>query len=180
MSNDYYKVLNVRPEATTDEIHKAYRTLAFRYHPDRNRTSAAQTLMATINEAYAVLADRERRSVYDRTNTKRGINIGEAVLRAARENLLKKNWKVADDRQQEVVLKDGTHRVQVFFVTFLDREVLRRCRLRSDGFSVILAFRIDPAFNIASDSMAVIDLMFSRLYGTFPDDKYKELFQPFL
>jgi curved DNA-binding protein CbpA len=60
---DYYKILGVSQTATAVEIKKAYRNLAFRYHPDKNPGS--QELMKEINEAYAVLSNQEKRQEYD-------------------------------------------------------------------------------------------------------------------
>jgi DnaJ-class molecular chaperone len=64
--NDYYGVLGVDHKAGTKEIKQAYRTLALRYHPDRNQNSPdAAARMKEINEAYAVLSDPEKRRQYD-------------------------------------------------------------------------------------------------------------------
>ncbi len=64
---DYYKILGVSPEASQEEIRKAYRRLAKRYHPDRNRGSkAAEEKFKRIGEAYGVLGDEEKRKHYDR------------------------------------------------------------------------------------------------------------------
>lgn len=67
MSNhNYYKELNVSPNATDDEIKAAYRKLAFEYHPDRNKGGAsAADRMKAINEAYAVLSNPAKRRQYD-------------------------------------------------------------------------------------------------------------------
>jgi curved DNA-binding protein len=63
---DYYKVLKVRKDASPDEIKKAYRKLAMKHHPDRNRgDSVAEERFKEINEAYAVLSDVEKRKQYD-------------------------------------------------------------------------------------------------------------------
>jgi curved DNA-binding protein len=63
---DYYQALGVDRKATTDEIKKAYRNLALKYHPDRNPgDKAAEDKFKDINEAYQVLGDPSKRQRYD-------------------------------------------------------------------------------------------------------------------
>lgn len=65
MSN-YYEILGVPKTATADEIKKAYRTLAFKYHPDRNQgNAAAEEKFKQITAAYDVLGDEAKRRQYD-------------------------------------------------------------------------------------------------------------------
>ena len=64
---DYYDVLGVSRNAGSAELKKAYRALAMKYHPDRNRQDAdAEPKFKSINEAYDVLKDQQKRSAYDR------------------------------------------------------------------------------------------------------------------
>jgi curved DNA-binding protein len=64
---DYYELLGVKKTATEEEIKKAYRKLALKYHPDRNpgNKQQAEERFKEINEAYAVLSDKKKRQQYD-------------------------------------------------------------------------------------------------------------------
>lgn len=63
---DYYKVLGLEKGASADDIKKAFRKLAVKYHPDRNpNDKAAEDKFKEINEAYAVLSDPEKKQQYD-------------------------------------------------------------------------------------------------------------------
>lgn len=63
---DYYEVLGVAKNAGQSEIKKAYRQLARKFHPDVSQESDAEAKFKEINEAYEVLSDEQKRSVYDR------------------------------------------------------------------------------------------------------------------
>jgi molecular chaperone DnaJ len=63
---DYYQLLQVSPDASAEDVKRAYRKLAREFHPDRNPDPAARERMAEINRAYEVLSDPERRVRYDR------------------------------------------------------------------------------------------------------------------
>ncbi len=64
---DYYKLLEIEKEATADDIKKAYRKMAKKYHPDTNQgDKTAEENFKKINEAYEVLKDEKKRAIYDR------------------------------------------------------------------------------------------------------------------
>ncbi len=70
---DYYEVLEVQRNASGDEIKKAYRKMALKYHPDRNPDDKeAEEMFKKVNEAYQILSDREKRQIYD-TYGKKGL-----------------------------------------------------------------------------------------------------------
>lgn len=62
---DYYEILGVTPDASSEQIKRAYRKLARKYHPDINATAEAEEKFKDVNEAYEVLKDPEARSAYD-------------------------------------------------------------------------------------------------------------------
>jgi molecular chaperone DnaJ len=63
---DYYDILEIPKGSSEEEIKKAFRKLALKYHPDRNKASGAEGKFKEINEAYQVLSDTEKRQIYDK------------------------------------------------------------------------------------------------------------------
>jgi len=62
---DYYKIMGLERQASQDEVKRAYRKLARKYHPDVSKESDAEALFKDLGEAYAVLKDPEKRAAYD-------------------------------------------------------------------------------------------------------------------
>ena len=62
---DYYQTLGVGRDVTTEDLKKAFRKLARKYHPDVSKEADAELRMKEVNEAYAVLSDPEKRAAYD-------------------------------------------------------------------------------------------------------------------
>lgn len=74
MGKDYYKILGVSKGASEEEIKKAYRKLALKYHPDKNKAANAEEKFKELAEAYEILSDKKKRDIYDQ--------VGEEGLRA--------------------------------------------------------------------------------------------------
>ncbi len=62
---DYYKILNIEKSAKNDEIKKAYRAAALFWHPDKNKSDQAHQKFIDITEAYNILMDPYKRTIYD-------------------------------------------------------------------------------------------------------------------
>jgi len=65
MGKDYYAILGVKKGANDDELKRAYRKLALKYHPDKNKSAGAEEKFKEIGEAYDVLSDPKKRQIYD-------------------------------------------------------------------------------------------------------------------
>jgi Ca-activated chloride channel family protein len=79
IEKDYYAALGLSQSATDEEIRRAYRALARRYHPDSRTESAPTTLFHDVQTAYAVLSDPLQRRAYDRQRAEAGLDQGTAL-----------------------------------------------------------------------------------------------------
>lgn len=66
VKKDYYEILGINPDTSKQDIKKAYRKLALKYHPDKSKEPGTEERFKEISEAYAVLSDPEKRQKYDR------------------------------------------------------------------------------------------------------------------
>ena len=90
MGKDYYKILNIGEKATPEEIRKAYKKLAMRWHPDKNKGNekVAEEKFKEISEAYQILSDPKKRSEYDNPNSFHDIDLSGFFFKDPR-NLFK-------------------------------------------------------------------------------------------
>ena len=89
--NDYYELLQVNPTAEPETIHRVYRLLAQRFHPDNQQSGSVERFRA-LHEAYSVLSDPEQRASYD---------IGYAERRQQRWRLSAAPARVDNDQEME-------------------------------------------------------------------------------
>jgi curved DNA-binding protein CbpA len=92
-SRDFYEALGVRKGASRAEIDEAFRGMAVRYHPDRNKEEGAGARFAEASEAYAVLSDYEKRHLYD--------TLGPDRYDDPREVLFYRLNRAAADREEQ-------------------------------------------------------------------------------
>ena len=66
MGKDYYAILGVARDADEGAIKKAYRKMALQYHPDKNKSPSAAAKFQDISEAFQVLSDANKKTIYDK------------------------------------------------------------------------------------------------------------------
>ena len=79
---NHYNTLGIAPNATEDEIKKIYRSLAMRFHPDRNQAPGAEARFKAITKAYEILSDPVKREEYNQSVNHRIVLDAEAEAHA--------------------------------------------------------------------------------------------------
>jgi len=113
LSDDFYAVLNVRKEASPEEIRNAYRKMCSLYHPDKHQglaqKQAAEKLFNKVGKAYEVLSNPDKRSIYD-IYGKKGLNAGwEIVERHRTPQEIKEEYERLKREQEERRLLQRTN-----------------------------------------------------------------------
>ena len=180
MSTDHYKVLELRRDATAEEIQHAYRAFALRYHPDRNTAADAAAKMSAINEAWAVLGDAARRRDYDALLARPPLHpeFASAILLAARDVVLRGGWRVIEDHGKALILEHSRQRIRVLFLERIDNAFLLGLARQSLEPCIALTLRIDGPIG---PSAIVVDLLHSTHAGApLPEEPARSLFAAFL
>ncbi len=102
--HDFYDVLGVARTASSEAIKEAYRRLAIRYHPDRNKSPDAEEKFKEVSQAYFVLSDAEKRTLYDALGPDKYDDPREVfryyVEREATARELKREYEESKSREQ--------------------------------------------------------------------------------
>lgn len=182
MTRDHYKILEVPRDASPEDVQHAYRTLAMKYHPDRNPSPDAAAKMTAINEAWEVLGDARRRRDYDVQISKPAPHpdIVAAILLAARETVLRGGWRVLEDGGRTLLLEYARQKVRINLLEFVDNAALLRMARQYPELCVALAIQIEGPLQ-AGPSVVAIDLMRSERHGPpLPDGPCRTLLAAFL
>ena len=75
---DYYDILGLTKNATDDEIRKAYKKLAIKFHPDKNKSKSAEEAFKKVNQAFSVLGDKDKKKNYDLFGTEDGMGMSSS------------------------------------------------------------------------------------------------------
>ncbi len=108
-AHDFYDVLGVAKTASSETIKEAYRRLAIRYHPDRNKSPDAEEKFKEVSQAYLVLSDAEKRTLYDALGPDKYDDPREVfsyyVEREASARELKREYEAAKSREQTGIIE---------------------------------------------------------------------------
>jgi molecular chaperone DnaJ len=115
---DYYAVLEISSNATEDEIKKAYRKQALKYHPDKNQEKGAEDRFKEVTEAYEILSDSNSRAIFDRGEDPRsnGNGMSGNATQDIFDELLRQSMNFMNPNQQrrrQVKRGDSVHQIRI-------------------------------------------------------------------
>lgn len=122
--NDFYDVLGVAKTASSETIKEAYRRLAIRYHPDRNKSPDAEEKFKEVSQAYFVLSNAEKRTLYDALGPDRYDDPREVfryyVEREVTARELKREYEESKSREQTSIAESlGVILFGLFMIDFV-------------------------------------------------------------
>jgi len=169
MTRKHYDILQVKPESSIEEIQRAYRRLAMRYHPDRNPSPDAASQMAAINEAYETIKLSERRQPMESTDSRESRpapidDLTVSITSAARLVILRHGWSVSHDDGSRVVFEIGKPAVRILLADRLNNDGMLRYARQYRDLAAILAVRLEGPIPVTA-RITVIDLMHAQRYG---------------
>jgi hypothetical protein len=182
MARKHYDILQIKSDASAEEIQHAYRKLAMRYHPDRNPAPGAAAKMADINEAYEALQNPLQRGVSDVPIPKTipADDLTSSILSAARAVILRNGWTVVHEENSLVVFEAGNPRVRILLTDRLTKDSLPRMLRQFRESVAVLAVHIDGPIAVGT-TITVIDLMHAQWHGApVPEGSCKSLLSGFL
>ncbi|XP_034100645.1 dnaJ protein homolog 1 [Drosophila albomicans] len=146
MGKDFYQILGISRHAEEDEIKKAYRKLALKYHPDKNKSAEATERFKLVAEAYEVLSDKRKRDIYDRSGEE-GLNHGC-------------NSQESGSEPSYHFHGDPSATFAQFFGSFGDPSKVFDESSANDPFSALAGF---PGFSTRTQDPAIVHELFVRL-----------------
>ena len=186
MARIHYDILQIKPNASSEEIQHAYRKQALRYHPDRNPAPDAAARMAAINEAYEVLsesgsADPAHRNAESRSSKdSAGDELTYSIMSAARAVIMRNGWTLTHDDISIAVFENAKVKFRIVLTDRLTKDSLARLARQYREVSAILAVHVESPIAVGSRT-TVIDLMRAERYGApVPDGACKSLLSSFL
>jgi curved DNA-binding protein CbpA len=144
-SQNYYQIFGISKDATTDEIKQAYRKLAHKYHPDKNKDEKlAEQKMKEINFIYSILSDPYRRKSYDET-----LGAKEYFDNFDWDYEVRKSWidiycdelEVTDSTAKKTKIKVGQ---RIFYPVEIDKSIITWKYKRKEHFDVYVKKIFDP------------------------------------
>ena len=143
---DYYKILNVSINANNDEIKKAFRALAKKYHPDRNPDDKdALAKFQEVNEAYEVLSNEESRKKYDQ-------NISGFKSRNNDRETTNKNNKSNSDNKKYQDKSESMENLNKYFESFFgfnaNSNDINKDKLKKEKNPIDTSRMFDSFFNL--------------------------------